>query len=63
MSPIQHTIGLNCCASFSAPAIRWATRRPLCECCAQIEMVALASGDELLHGEAVTIDMALTTEV
>ena len=30
---------------------------------AQIEMAALASGNELLHGEAVNIDMALTTEV
>ena len=29
----------------------------------QIEMAALASGNELLHGEAVNIDMALTTEV
>jgi hypothetical protein len=26
-------------------------------------MAALASGNELLHGEAVNIDMALTTEV
>ena len=29
----------------------------------QIEMAALASDDELLHGEAVNIDMALTTHV
>ena len=31
--------------------------------CWQIEMAALASQDELLHGEAVNIDMALTTHV
>ena len=29
----------------------------------EIEMAALAHGDELLHGEAVNIDMALTTQV
>jgi 3-dehydroquinate synthase len=29
----------------------------------EIEMAALASGNELLHGEAVNIDMALTTEI
>jgi 3-dehydroquinate synthase len=29
----------------------------------EIEMAALASGDELLHGEAVNIDMALTTQI
>ena len=29
----------------------------------EIEMAALRSGDELLHGEAVNIDMALTTQV
>ena len=29
----------------------------------EIEMAALAHGNELLHGEAVTIDMALTTQV
>lgn len=29
----------------------------------QIEMAALASDDELLHGEAVNIDMAFTTHV
>ena len=28
----------------------------------EIEMAALAHGDELLHGEAVNIDMALTTQ-
>ncbi len=29
----------------------------------EIEMAALMHGDELLHGEAVNIDMALTTQV
>ena len=29
----------------------------------EIEMAALTHGDELLHGEAVNIDMALTTQV
>lgn len=29
----------------------------------ELEMAALASGNELLHGEAVNIDMALTTQV
>ena len=29
----------------------------------EIEMAALTQGDELLHGEAVNIDMALTTQV
>lgn len=29
----------------------------------EIEMAALTYGDELLHGEAVNIDMALTTQV
>lgn len=29
----------------------------------ELEMAALTSGDELLHGEAVNIDMALTTQV
>ncbi len=29
----------------------------------ELEMAALAAGNELLHGEAVTIDMALTTQV
>ena len=29
----------------------------------EIEMAALTHGDELLHGEAVNIDMALTTHV
>ncbi|KAK9832663.1 hypothetical protein WJX81_008668 [Elliptochloris bilobata] len=29
----------------------------------EIEMAALAHGDELLHGEAVNIDMALTTQL
>ena len=29
----------------------------------EIEMAALAAGKELLHGEAVNIDMALTTQV
>ncbi len=29
----------------------------------EIEMAALQYGDELLHGEAVNIDMALTTQV
>jgi 3-dehydroquinate synthase len=29
----------------------------------EIEMAALASGEELLHGEAVNIDMALTTQI
>lgn len=29
----------------------------------EIEMAALAHGDELLHGEAVNIDMALTTQM
>lgn len=29
----------------------------------EIEMAALTSGNELLHGEAVNIDMALTTQV
>lgn len=29
----------------------------------EIEMAALSSGDELLHGEAVNIDMALTTHI
>lgn len=29
----------------------------------ELEMAALTHGDELLHGEAVNIDMALTTQV
>ena len=29
----------------------------------ELEMAARAAGDELLHGEAVNIDMALTTQV
>ena len=29
----------------------------------ELEMAALVSGNELLHGEAVNIDMALTTQV
>ena len=29
----------------------------------EIEMAALSHGSELLHGEAVNIDMALTTQV
>ena len=29
----------------------------------ELEMEALMSGNELLHGEAVNIDMALTTQV
>lgn len=43
----------------------WMATRSFTQCAphAQIEMAALASGNELLHGEAVNIDMALTTEV
>lgn len=49
----------------AAPAANADGCRLLTQCTRhlQIEMAALASGNELLHGEAVNIDMALTTEV
>ena len=64
VSPIQHIFCSQLlCISFSSCDAPGCSKHCVCGCCAQIEMAALVSGDELLHGEAVTIDMALTTEV